>query len=177
MPEPWQQQLQSLQEDTAAVRGVQGNTGLGPAAGPPATQMFMRRTSSIGIDALAEAAVAALAAHPELLMQDRRGVAAAAPAPAPEQPGACAAEQNDEREEEEEAGLGALPSGGQQKRAREEQAPAGCRARAEMGPPATSFKRPCAGLFQEAFWGVRAHHCRPQAGLHPLSTLKRYEYC
>jgi hypothetical protein len=148
VPDHWQQHLQSLQEDPTAARGAQGNTGLtsagqGVAAIPPGNQMFMRRTSSTGIDALAEAAAAALAAHPELLRQGCRGAAAAAQA-APEQLGPrdpAAVHVGGEEEERRGAVL-------QRKRMREEQGAAGIRPREEMGPPAANFKRACAGVLQ-----------------------------
>lgn len=155
VPEHWQQHLQNLQEDPTASRGAQGNTGIAPAgqglaAGPPSNQMFMRRTSSTGIDALAEAAAAALAAHPELLRQGCRGPAAPAQA-APDQlgPRDPAAEQAGG---EEEARRSAVPAGGQRKRMREAQGAAGSCSRAEMGPPAANFKRACAGASLDCLW-------------------------
>jgi hypothetical protein len=120
VPEHWQQHLQTLQE--APLRG-----GMGPSAAPPQAPFCARRASSTGIDALAEAAAAALAAHPEL-MQERGATATSTQQAegAEASQGAAAG-----------SGAGRLPC---RKRAREQLAP-----KAEMGPPGSSYKRPCTG--------------------------------
>lgn len=104
-----------------------------PAGGLPAPQAPLRmgRASSAGIDALAEAAAAALAGRPDLLL-DR----STASASAQQGEGAGNAEQD--------AGAGDGPTAARptphKKRAREQQS-----VKVEMGPPGSGYKRPCAG--------------------------------
>lgn len=140
VPEHWQQQLQALQE-TPFHGGMPAAAGAGPVVMPaPQAPFRMARASSAGMEALAEAAAAALAAQPK----PQLGCSTAGPTPA-QQPtgagdpevGACA-----------EDGAGAVRPAPHKKRTREQRA-----AQAELGPqqqkPAAS-KRPCAGVWPGA---------------------------
>jgi hypothetical protein len=120
VPEHWQQHLQTLQE--APFRG-----GMGSSAAPPQASFRAGRASSAGIDALAEAAAAALAAHPELMQERGATATSARQAEGAEAPQGA-------------AGSDAGRPAPCRKRVREQQA-----AKAEMGPPGSSYKRPCAG--------------------------------
>jgi hypothetical protein len=151
VPEHWQQHIHTLQ-DAPFGRGP----GQPSTAAERATESYLRmgRASSAGIDALAEAAAAALAAHPEVLEEHSRAAAAAAATNAATQPAAAAADAAGEQGQT--AGGQATVGGkvsGCNKRVRQEQPQAGgaggatgpAVAEAGLAPGRHEFKRPCTG--------------------------------
>lgn len=150
MPEHWQQHIQTLQDAPFGRGPGQHST----AAERAESYLRMGRASSAGIDALAEAAAAALAAHPEVLQERSKAAAAVATATAPTQPAATAADAHGEPGQ---SASGQATTGGKapgcNKRARPEQRQAGgagdeagsAVAEAGLGPGRHEFKRPCTG--------------------------------
>lgn len=167
VPELWQQHIQTLQD--APFRGGHGLAPASAAHGPGAAQagpfLNIGRSSSTGIDALAEAAAAVLAARPDLLAGNTSSAAPPAAPGAQEQgsqlggrdadaaPLPCKAGEDDMTAAPAPAAAQAITRAGvgaaqpDRKRGWEELT-GGChpgsRVPVDMGPPGVGLKRVCA---------------------------------